>query len=173
MYVQETARDERSGTRVAQAAVLGERCSMRTVLVAEDEHLTRWSVAQSLREENYEVHEASNGQSAIDLINAKTFDAVITDYHMAGTLNGLDVLKHYERKSPGKTKVLITDEVGAQQEVDAIGGILVPKPFLLEDLVGIVNRRTDVRTPLAQNAGVQPDSAEVQKKHRATAARST
>jgi DNA-binding NtrC family response regulator len=123
---------------------------MRTVLVAEDEHLTRWSVAESLREENYEVEEASNGQKAIALINAKPFDAVITDYHMPGTINGIDVLRHYDRRAPGKTKVLITAEIGAQQELKAIGGILVSKPFLLEDLVGIVNRRIEVRTPLSQ-----------------------
>jgi DNA-binding NtrC family response regulator len=145
---------------------------MRTVLVAEDEHLTRWSVAESLREENYEVDEASNGETAIDLINAKAFDAVITDYRMSGTINGLDVLKHYAQKSPGKTKVLMTADDDAQYELDAIGGVLVSKPFLLEDLVGIINRRSEIRTPLAQNTGIQLDSAEGGKNRTAARARS-
>jgi DNA-binding NtrC family response regulator len=116
---------------------------MRAVLVAEDEHLTRWSVAETLREENYEVDEVSTGEKAIDLIKAKTFDAVISDYHMPGTVNGLDVLRYYHRLAPGKMKVLITTKEDTQSELQAIDGVLLSKPFLLEDLVGIINKRGD------------------------------
>jgi DNA-binding NtrC family response regulator len=119
---------------------------MKAVLVAENEQLTRWSVAETLREENYEVDEVSSGEAAIDLIKTKPFDAVISDYHMAGTVNGLDVLSYYHRVAPGKIKVLITAKEDTQYELKAIGGILLSKPFLLEDLVGIVNKRSDKRS---------------------------
>jgi DNA-binding NtrC family response regulator len=115
---------------------------MKAVLVAEDEHLTRWSVAESLREEHYDVAEAGDGRKAIELITARTFDVVITDYWMPGTINGLDVLRYYQRVAPGRVKVLITSNADANREVKALGGVLLSKPFLLEDLVGIVNSRS-------------------------------
>jgi DNA-binding NtrC family response regulator len=118
---------------------------MLTILVAEDENLARWSVAEFLREEKYDVDEAPDGETAINLIDSKRFDAVISDYRMPGGLTGLDVLRHYHHRCPDKAKVLMTAQNDvAQTEVEAIGGTYLSKPFLLEDLLGIINRRRDV-----------------------------
>jgi DNA-binding NtrC family response regulator len=119
---------------------------MALVLVAEDEQFTRWSVSEFLRTEHYQVDEASDGKTAIELIQAKRFDVVISDYSMPGQLTGLDVLTHYHRRFPDKLKVLITGQDGeAQEEVKAIGGIYLQKPVFLEELIGIVNRRLNHR----------------------------
>jgi DNA-binding NtrC family response regulator len=116
---------------------------MACILVAEDEHLTRWSVAESLRLEFYQVDEASDGESAIELINSKHFDAVVSDYLMSrGRLTGLDVLKHFHQLNPDKPIVLVTGQDGAKKaEVESIGGVYLRKPIFLEDLLGIINRR--------------------------------
>jgi two-component system, response regulator PdtaR len=118
---------------------------MIAILVAEDEDLARWSVAEFLREEKYQVDEVGDAQTAISLIDSKNFDAVITDYRMPGGLTGLDVLRHYHQRCPDKAKILITAQNDVSQtEVEAIGGTYLPKPFLLEDLLGIINRRRDI-----------------------------
>jgi DNA-binding NtrC family response regulator len=115
---------------------------MTAILVAEDEQLTRWSVSETLRNEHYEVAEAPNAQAAINLLDEKNFDAVISDYQMPGTLTGLDVLKHYHEHCPNKLKVLITGQNSdTKTEIEAIGGIYLQKPVFLEDLLGIVTRR--------------------------------
>lgn len=121
---------------------------MANILVAEDEQLTRWSVSETLREERFVVDEAGDGQTAIRLMDVKTFDAVISDYSMPGALTGLDVLKHYHQRCPNKLKVLITAQnPDAKKEVERMGGVYLQKPVFLEDLVAIVNRRVDHTRP--------------------------
>jgi len=81
---------------------------MASILVAEDEQLTRWNVAQTLRLESYEVDEAPDGETAIELIRNKSFDAVISDYLMPGRFTGLDVLKEFRQTHPDSLIVLLT-----------------------------------------------------------------
>lgn len=115
---------------------------MKCILVAEDEQLARWSVSETLRLEHYEVAEAPDAQTAISLIDAKDFDAVVSDYRMPGPLDGLDVLKHFHELNPDKLIVLVTGQNGDKQgDIEAIGGIYLRKPVFIEDLLGIINRR--------------------------------
>jgi DNA-binding NtrC family response regulator len=115
---------------------------MKAVLVAEDEPLARWSVSEFLRREGFEVAEADDGETAMELIDHEPFDIVISDYSLAGKLNGVDVLRHYHERRPEKLKVLITGQNGdAQADAEAIGGIYLRKPVFLEDLLAIVNSR--------------------------------
>jgi CheY-like chemotaxis protein len=115
---------------------------MAAILVAEDEHLTRWTIARALQFEAYEVQEVGNGEAAIYLLRDKNFDAVISDYQLPGTLTGLDVLRDYHQRYPTRPMVLITAQNGeTRKQIEAIGGIYVSKPFLLEDLLRIINGR--------------------------------
>jgi DNA-binding NtrC family response regulator len=110
---------------------------MAHVLVVDDEPLIRFDLAEFLRMRQYEVDEARDGKTAIDLIEIKSFDAVISDYRMPGALNGVDVLNYYHVRYPEKVKVLITgfgtDET--QKQVAAVGGVFLRKPFLNRDLL--------------------------------------
>jgi DNA-binding NtrC family response regulator len=114
---------------------------MTCVLVAEDEPLVRASLMESLRMQKYEVYGARDGETAIDFIDNKTFDAVIADYLMTGRLTGLDVLNHFHLRYHGRVKVLITGKPGSdtQRQVEQIGGIFVLKPFALEQLIDVVD----------------------------------
>jgi CheY-like chemotaxis protein len=115
---------------------------MKSVLVVEDEPLIRLSLVETLRAKKYEVAEARNGQSAIALIAAKSFDALICDSHMPGTMSGLDVLTYYHQLHPDKVKVLLTGQTSreAEDQIKAIGGIYLPKPFAIEDLAVMLAR---------------------------------
>lgn len=115
---------------------------MKTILIAEDERLARWSVSEFLRTEHFEVTEADDGQTAVELIDHKAFDVVISDYSMPGKFNGLDVLRHYHELWPRKLKVLITGQNSdTKTEVEAIGGVYLKKPIFFEELLAIVNSR--------------------------------
>lgn len=116
---------------------------MKTILVAEDERLARWSVSEFLRTEHFNVIEAADGQTAMDLVDMKPFDIVISDYALPGKLNGLDVLRRYHERWPEKLKVLITGQnADIRTEVEALGGIYLQKPVFLEDLLAVVNSRS-------------------------------
>jgi CheY-like chemotaxis protein len=92
--------------------------------------------------EAYEVQEVGNGEAAVYLLRGKRFDAVISDYQLPGTLTGLDVLRDYHQLYPTRPMVLITAQDGeTRKQVESIGGIYIAKPFLLEDLLQIINRR--------------------------------
>jgi len=114
---------------------------MARVLVAEDEPLVRTTLMESLRMQKYEVYGARDGETAIDFIDNKTFDAVIADYVMTGRVTGLDVLTHFHRTCHGRVKVLITGKAGSdtQSQVETIGGIFVRKPFAVEKLIDIID----------------------------------
>jgi two-component system response regulator HydG len=124
---------------------------MAAILVAEDEHLTRWTVAKSLRMDSHKVDEARDGKTAIRLIESKSFDAVVSDYRMPGALTGLDVLKYYHQLFPEKPKVLLTGRANdyTLETLETIHAIYVPKPFLVEDLLGILDRLMHQRTHAA------------------------
>jgi CheY-like chemotaxis protein len=55
--------------------------------------------------QKYEVYGARDGETAIDFINHKDFDAVISDYRMPGQVTGLEVLAHYHQRHAGRVKV--------------------------------------------------------------------
>jgi len=115
---------------------------MASVLVAEDESLVRLSLLESLRMQKYEVYGARDGETAIQFMDRKDFDAVITDYRMPGTVNGIDVLKHFHTRHCGRVKVLITG-YGApetEREVKEIGGVFVRKPFVIEQLIETIDK---------------------------------
>ncbi|MGH7827954.1 MAG: response regulator [Candidatus Binatia bacterium] len=115
---------------------------MSYVLVVEDEPLVRYSLSETLRTKKYQVHEASDGKSAIELLDAKNFDAVISDYRMPGGVNGLDVLFycHFRQVRSATVKVLISAlDSHLQTETEAIGGIYIRKPFLIEDVIRILD----------------------------------
>jgi DNA-binding response OmpR family regulator len=120
---------------------------MKAVLVVEDEPLIRLSLVETLRAKNYEVDEARDGQSAIALIAAKTFDALICDSHMPGTISGLDVLLHYHEQHPDKVKVLLTGQTSRETEdqIQGIGGTYLTKPFAVEELVVMLARLLQAR----------------------------
>jgi DNA-binding NtrC family response regulator len=115
---------------------------MKAVLVVEDEPLIRLSLVETLRAKRYEVAEARDGEAAIELINARAFDAVICDSHMPGTKSGLDVLVYYHQRHPDKVKVLLTGQTSreAENQIKVIGGIYLAKPFAIEDLAVMLAR---------------------------------
>jgi DNA-binding NtrC family response regulator len=117
---------------------------MATVLVVDDEPVIRFNIAEFLRAKDYQVDEARDGKTAIDLIDVKNFDAVISDHRMPGTVSGVDVLTLFHQRDPDKVKVLITayGDATVQKQVDAIGGLLIPKPFLFGDLLRALNRQS-------------------------------
>jgi len=115
---------------------------MARILVVDDEPLIRFDLAEFLRKRQHEVDEARDGKTAIELINTKSFDAVISDYRMPGAVNGVDLLNYYHLHYPENVKVLITAYAtnGAQKQVEALGGVFLRKPLIYGDLLRALAR---------------------------------
>lgn len=108
-----------------------------TILVAEDDPLSRKNVCRVLQEEGYQVHEASDGQSALKTLEDNDFDLVLTDLQMPGA-DGLTILKRVREVAPQTFVLIMTafatvDTAVAALQLGAQDYLL--KPIVFEDLL--------------------------------------
>ncbi|HLH52543.1 MAG TPA: response regulator [Verrucomicrobiae bacterium] len=111
-----------------QPRVVGKR-----VLLVEDERWVRECIKRLLWLDAHTVTEAANGQEAIDLFAADSFDVVITDYDMP-RMDGDELVANIRDRAPQQLIVLVTAGVerfrGRQNPASAI----LCKPFGVQEL---------------------------------------
>ena len=108
-----------------------------TILVAEDEALPRKNICRVLREEGYQVHEAMDGQQALQEIDKVDFDVVLTDIKMPGA-DGLAVLKHIREVSPQTFALIMTAFASVDTAVQALhlgAQDYILKPIVFDDML--------------------------------------
>src|SRR5438270_11607291 len=109
--------------------------SGRQVLVVDDEPMLRNLLSRLLRMEGYDVLEAEDGQTAINIVRAKEPDLVLLDV-MLPARDGLDVLGDLRRTS--NVPVILVSALG--EEADRVLGLkmgaddYVVKPFSAAEL---------------------------------------
>ncbi len=110
------------------------------ILVVDDERLTCKNLEHVLKKEGYEVEVAYNGVDAVQLLNQKSFDLVITDLKME-QVDGIGVLEEAKRKNPSTEVIIITGYATVPVAVDAIqkGSYqFLPKPLKLDEIKKVV-----------------------------------
>jgi CheY-like chemotaxis protein len=78
-----------------------------TVLVVEDEPLTRMDVVFSLEACGFQVFEAANADAAIEILNTHSIQLLFTDIDMPGTMDGLKLATAVRNRWP-PVKVIVT-----------------------------------------------------------------
>jgi CheY-like chemotaxis protein len=97
------------------------------ILVVEDEVLLRIMTAEVLRSEGYQVLEAANAEEAKKLLNAVPPVAlVLTDIHMPGQENGVQLATYVRSRYPDISVLLTSGNPGG---VELNGHPVIPKPF--------------------------------------------
>jgi CheY-like chemotaxis protein len=62
------------------------------VLIVEDDAMLLMDLGECFREEGFDVVEAASGEAALDEVaNGNSFNAVVTDIQLGGSINGWDV----------------------------------------------------------------------------------
>jgi two-component system cell cycle sensor histidine kinase/response regulator CckA len=121
-----------------------------TILLVEDEAVSRRALTAFLEDEGYSVEVVADGDAALRLLgDHHSFDAVITNLELGGSVDGLDVLKHFERTNPGRCKILISGNTVLESSCDLVGAAFLPKPVDLEKLLRTV-RGSFGRDPSSQ-----------------------
>lgn len=113
-----------------------------TILVVEDQDSARESLAELLRGEGYEVHEAENGNIAKSLINKLDLDVILTDLMMP-EVDGIEVLKHAKEVSPQSLIMLMTAHASVETAIEAMrlgAQDYMLKPLIFEDVLRKVER---------------------------------
>ena len=77
------------------------------ILVVDDERSMREMLAILLRREGHEVAVAENGRTAIDLLNQRPFDLIVSDARMPD-VDGLEVLRHARSVNPAIIAIMVT-----------------------------------------------------------------
>ena len=110
------------------------------LLLVEDEVLIRAIVAEYLREEGWTVLEAGDAIEAKRLLAADdaTIDFVLTDIHMPGGENGLDLARHVHAHHPSVPVLLASGNTAAISASDLDGEQFIAKPYDLRTLAATI-----------------------------------
>lgn len=108
-----------------------------TILVAEDDALSRKNLCRVLQEEGYQVHEGVDGRAALEAIDKLDFDVVLTDLQMPGA-DGLAVLKRVREVAPQTFVLIMTAFATVDTSVAALqlgAQDYLLKPIVFEDVL--------------------------------------
>ena len=123
-----------------------------TILIVDDEKNTREGLGLAL-EEDYEVYLASSAEEAFNLMEAETFEAVLTDLRMAGK-SGLTVIDQAIKLPNRPVCIMMTAYGNVETAVEAMrrGAYdFLTKPVSLEKLDILIKRALKSRTIEEEN----------------------
>src|ERR1051326_1436479 len=94
---------------IAAAAEKPAATESARILVVDDERSMREMLAILLKREGHDGAVAENGRAAIDLLNARPFDLVLSDARMPD-VDGLEVLRHARSINPSVIAIMRSEE---------------------------------------------------------------
>jgi EAL domain-containing protein (putative c-di-GMP-specific phosphodiesterase class I) len=112
------------------------------VLVADDDEDVRTLLSKSLRSAGYAVVQASDGRQALEILDARPVDAIVTDISMP-EMTGIELLRAIRARRADVPVVLVTgspDMESAMQAVKLGALIYLTKPIDLDELRRVLAR---------------------------------
>jgi two-component system response regulator HydG len=117
------------------------------ILVIDDDHAVRESLARMLRGAGYTVDTAETGEEGVGAAKGNTFDVILSDMRMPG-ISGLDVLQRLRDQHVDSAFIVMTGFGTVDTAVEAmkLGAVdFVQKPFLRDELLMRVRSAADRR----------------------------
>jgi DNA-binding response OmpR family regulator len=106
------------------------------VLLVEEETHERIYIAGHLAEAGYEVLEAEDSDTALNLIeNQPGVRAIVTDAHVPGRIDGFELARIVRERWPGMAVVMMSGHSDASSGPLPEGSEFVAKPYLTSRLV--------------------------------------
>ena len=125
------------------------------VLAVDDDATARRNLVLALAREGCEVVTAASGREALELLEAREFDVLLTDLHL-GQSDGMELLERVRARWPDTRVVVITGYASIPSAVEAVkkGAFqYLAKPFAIEELRSIVRRALEGRALLKGTKG--------------------
>lgn len=114
---------------------------LRRVLVVDDEYGVRSGIRQILEIEGYAVDDVGTGREALALLSAHSYDVALLDYRLPD-MDGLSILQSIKTSDIDVSTCMITAYANIDTAVAATRqgvDFFLPKPFLPDDLLGVVD----------------------------------
>ena len=115
------------------------------ILIVDDSKVMRAIIMRTLRQAGFDfdtIDQASDGETALERIEATVPDLILTDWHMPG-MDGMDLLRSVRERGLETPFVLITSE--ATEEMHAIA--------YREGVAGVITKPVTVEAFEAQLGG--------------------
>jgi DNA-binding NtrC family response regulator len=122
------------------------------LLVDDDRHVLD-SMADWLREQDFEVDEALDQASALERLSQRAYDLVLCDVRLPDG-DGFQILDHCHAKRPGQLVILLTGYATVETGVEAVraGAFdLLTKPLIDQELLIAIDRALSQRLVLEEN----------------------
>ena len=114
------------------------------LLIVDDELVVQQSCVAIFNEKSncYDITTVSSGEEALQILEEKSFDIILTDIKMPG-LPGLELLSTISNKYPGTAIIVITGYATVKTAVEAmkLGAVdFIPKPFTPDEIYNAVEK---------------------------------
>jgi DNA-binding NtrC family response regulator len=129
------------------------------ILIADDERTIRETVSMILNEEGYDTDAVANGKEALDLLEVKNYDILITDIKMP-EMDGMELINQSFKICPQTSVIIITAHGSIESAIDALrkGAFdYILKPFDFDDLLLRVGRLMDHKELASENMALRQE----------------
>jgi two-component system response regulator PilR (NtrC family) len=129
------------------------------ILVVDDEPGMREFLEIMLEKDGYIVETAADGSKAIDKIENTLFDLAIVDIQMPG-MNGIEVLKRVNEKSPETVVIMITAYASHETAIEAmkLGAYdYITKPFKIDEIKLVIKKALDKKRLERENSRLRKE----------------
>jgi DNA-binding NtrC family response regulator len=123
------------------------------LLIDDDRHVLE-SMADWLRDQQYEVDTADAYRGALALIDKNSYDLALVDIRLGDDGDGFDVLGHCRQQRPDMATILITGYGTVETAIEAIraGAFdFLTKPLIDEELLMAIERALNQQQVLEEN----------------------
>ncbi len=127
--------------------------SPRRCLIVDDEATLRMLLRRLMEAEGFVCEEAGSGDEALEILRARTFPLVLSDFHMP-RMDGGELLKEIQASFPETAVVMITavsDVNLALRCLDAGALDYLTKPFAIEEVRARVSQALEKRRLILEN----------------------
>jgi two-component system response regulator AtoC len=136
--------------------------ALRKVLIVDDEESMRHLLSVILTDRGYEVRAVSNGEDALKEIQARDYDAVLSDVRMP-RMDGLRLLEAVKRLQPELTFIVMSaygTQDDAIQAMKAGAYDYVSKPFKPDEVVLVLRKAEERERLQRENRRLRTELAE-------------
>ena len=123
------------------------------IMLVEDEKITRKTLTDILKKENYDVSSFGDGTEALNSLKNIKYDVIVTDLRLPGT-NGLDILKSTKELDAKTVVIIITAYATVETAIESLklGAYdYLLKPFSPEKLLAILKNIEQLSNVLSEN----------------------
>lgn len=114
----------------------------KTILVADDEELIRWSLCEHLKGIGYTVVEAEDGMECLELVSSNVPDLILTDLKMP-RMGGMEALRRIRERDLDVPVIVLTAHGAVQSAVEATrlgASAYLSKPFDLQEVAMAIEK---------------------------------